>query len=78
MWLEENQGERINNLRTDQILSVSPDIVAVACPYCRTMLNDGMDARQAGERTEVLDVVEILQAADKVAPSNPVVVGADL
>ena len=62
MWLEEDEGERINNLRADQVLSVSAEIAAVACPYCLTMLRDGIDARQAGKRVQVLDIAEILEA----------------
>jgi Fe-S oxidoreductase len=68
MWLEENEGERINNVRTDEVLSVSPDIAAVACPYCLTMLKDGVDAREAGDRVRVMDIAEILQAT---IPSSP-------
>jgi Fe-S oxidoreductase/nitrate reductase gamma subunit len=64
MWLEEDEGERINNLRTDELLSVTPDIAAVACPYCLTMLRDGVDARQAGDRVQVMDIAEILAAGD--------------
>jgi Fe-S oxidoreductase len=62
MWLEENEGERINNVRTDEVLSVAPDIAAVACPYCLTMLKDGVDARGASDRVQVMDIAEILQA----------------
>jgi Fe-S oxidoreductase len=61
MWLEEDEGERINNIRTDEVLGVSPDIAAVACPYCLTMLKDGVDAREAGDRVTVMDIAEILQ-----------------
>ncbi len=62
MWLEEDEGERINNLRADEILGVSPDIAAVACPYCLIMLKDGIDARDAGDSVRVMDVAEILEA----------------
>jgi Fe-S oxidoreductase len=68
MWLEENEGERINNVRTDEVLSVSPDIAAVACPYCLTMLKDGVDGREAGDRVQVMDITEILQVT---VPSTP-------
>ena len=68
MWLEENEGERINNVRTDEVLSVSPDIAAVACPYCLTMLKDGVDDREAGDRVRVMDIAEILQAT---VPGRP-------
>ena len=65
MWLEEKEGERINNVRTDEVLSVSPDIAAVACPYCLTMLKDGIDARGAGDRVRVMDVAEMLSPAEE-------------
>lgn len=64
MWLEEDEGERINLLRTDEALGVSPEIVAVACPYCLTMLEDGVNAREAGDRVRVMDIAEILQPAN--------------
>jgi Fe-S oxidoreductase/nitrate reductase gamma subunit len=62
MWLEEDEGERIGNLRADEILGVSPDVVAVACPYCLVMLRDGVDARSTDERVEVRDIADILEA----------------
>ena len=61
MWLEEDEGERINRLRTDQLLSVVPDVVAVACPYCLTMIGDGLSDRGADGSTTVMDVSQILQ-----------------
>jgi Fe-S oxidoreductase/nitrate reductase gamma subunit len=69
MWLEEDEGERINNIRTDEVLSVSPEIAAVACPYCLTMLKDGVDAREASDRVVVMDIAEILQPAVPDRPS---------
>ncbi|MCL5735753.1 MAG: (Fe-S)-binding protein [Actinobacteria bacterium] len=63
IWLEESEGERINNVRTDEILRAAPDVVAVACPYCLTMLKDGVDDRGAGDRVRVMDIAEILQGA---------------
>ncbi len=65
MWLEEDEGERISNLRVHEILGVSPDVVAVACPYCFTMLRDGVDARDAGQRVKVMDIADILEAVDE-------------
>ncbi len=63
MWLEEDEGERINLLRTDEVLGISPDIAAVACPYCLTMLKDGVDDREAGDRVRVMDIAEVLAEA---------------
>jgi Fe-S oxidoreductase len=61
--LEKDEGERINRIRIDEVLGVSPDIAAVACPYCLTMLKDGVDDREAADRVRVMDVAEVLQAS---------------
>jgi|WetSurMetagenome_2_1015567.scaffolds.fasta_scaffold154557_1 Fe-S oxidoreductase len=63
MWLEEDEGERINLLRTDEVLGISPDIAAVARPYCLTMLKDGVDDREAGDRVRVMNIAEVLAEA---------------
>ncbi len=72
MWLEKSEGERINNMRSDEVLATTADIAAVACPYCLTMLKDGIEGREAADRVRGMDVAEILQA------SNEVAVGAQL
>jgi Fe-S oxidoreductase len=63
MWLEEDEGERINLLRTDEVLDSGADIATVACPYCLTMLKDGVDDREAAGRVRIMDVAEVLQSA---------------
>lgn len=60
MWMEEHSGKRVNLDRTDQALATSPDIVAVACPFCMTMLDDGLKARSADDRVKALDIAEIV------------------
>ncbi len=59
MWLEEQQGSRINLNRVDEALSNNPDTICVACPYCMTMLEDGLKDRQAGQ-TRVRDIAELV------------------
>ena len=61
MWLEETEGERINNMRAAEVIGTGAGIAAVACPYCMTMLNDGINAHEAGEQVKVMDVAEVLQ-----------------
>ncbi|NLL52668.1 MAG: 4Fe-4S dicluster domain-containing protein [Peptococcaceae bacterium] len=63
MWLEENEGERINVMRTDEALAVNPDYIATACPYCLSMFDDGLATRKARDKVETLDVAEILEKA---------------
>ena len=61
MWLEEKIGKRINVERMDEAASTGADTVAVACPYCVIMLDDGAKAR--GEATNVLDIAQIVRAS---------------
>ncbi|MDQ6935244.1 MAG: heterodisulfide reductase-related iron-sulfur binding cluster, partial [Actinomycetota bacterium] len=67
MWMEENIGERINVNRTKEAVATGADQIAVACPFCRVMLADGLTAQQAAgearEEVEVLDVAQLLLAS---------------
>ncbi len=65
MWIEENPSQRVNTLRVEQLLETKPDIIASACPYCMTMLSDGVKEKQVEDRVQTRDVLEIL--ADAVA-----------
>jgi Fe-S oxidoreductase len=58
MWMEENLGTRINLNRVDEAIATGADQVAVACPFCRVMVSDGMTARES--TSEVLDVAQVL------------------
>lgn len=63
MWMEETEGKRVNIERTEQALSTHASIVTTACPFCMTMLNDGVKAKEAADKVEVKDVAEILLEA---------------
>jgi len=58
MWMEEKIGTRINLNRVDEAIDTGVQEVAVACPFCRIMVGDGMVARQSD--VEVLDVAQVL------------------
>ena len=60
MWMEVDIGERMNYLRTDQLLEKEPKVIAVACNFCMTMLDDGVKAKGKDEDVEVLDLAELL------------------
>ena len=45
MWMEERIGKRINTERVDEALSLDPDTVATACPFCMVMLSDSVPRR---------------------------------
>lgn len=63
-WKEEEHGtERINNTRLDQLMEAKPDTIAVACPFCTTMISDATKAKGLEEEVKVKDVVEIVAAS---------------
>lgn len=63
MWMEETQGRRVNVARTEQALAVRPAVVASACPYCLTMLEDGAKQLRVEETLQTRDIAELLEAS---------------
>ena len=61
MFMEETIGERINNQRALQVAETGAETVAAACPFCITMLNDGLV--EAGSKMAVKDIAEIIDEA---------------
>ncbi len=64
MWMEEKEGKRINVERTEELLATGASTIAVACPFCMTMIADGVTAK--GASADVLDLAEIV--AGRLAP----------
>ncbi|MBI4595388.1 MAG: 4Fe-4S dicluster domain-containing protein [Candidatus Tectomicrobia bacterium] len=60
MWLEEHLGKRINELRTDQIIEKKTDLVATACPFCLTMIEDGLKVKELSEAVKAYDIAELI------------------
>jgi Fe-S oxidoreductase len=61
MWMEETLGDqKINDARTDQVLALDPEIVGACCPFCTTMLEDGLKSRNLDEKVKVYDIAELL------------------
>ncbi|MCU0662800.1 MAG: heterodisulfide reductase-related iron-sulfur binding cluster [Myxococcota bacterium] len=56
----EEHGERVNSLRTKQLLEASPKTIATACPYCMTMISDGLKEKDLYDDKGQVDVAEIL------------------
>jgi Fe-S oxidoreductase len=63
MWMEEKLGTQINLNRVDEALATGVEEVAVACPFCRVMVTDGVAARES--QVQVLDVAQALLRAVK-------------
>lgn len=59
MWMEETGGKRINLARTEQALEVSPTMIGSGCPYCLTMLEDGVKMKELDVKTK--DIAEIVE-----------------
>ncbi|MGA7578130.1 MAG: heterodisulfide reductase-related iron-sulfur binding cluster [Desulfobaccales bacterium] len=64
-WMEDAGNARINYLRAKQAQTTVASVLCTACPFCMTMMNDGIKTNQAGpgEVIKVLDIAEILAAA---------------
>ncbi len=60
MWLEEKIGTRINENRAQEAIGTGATTVATACPFCMTMMNDGVKAHGKGDTVKVKDVAEIV------------------
>lgn len=71
MWMEEDIGDRINNMRTDQAVATGAETIAVACPFCLTMISDGVKDRQLSEKVTALDISEIIVKAMGLEESKP-------
>ena len=64
MWKEEEKGNtRINNERTKEALETGAVVIAAACPFCNTMLTDGVKLNEKEETVKVLDIAEIIAAS---------------
>ena len=67
MWLEE-RGNQINQERAREAVETGASTLAVACPFCTVMLDDGV--RQNGDELRVADVATLLaEALPEAAPS---------
>ncbi len=66
MWMEETIGTRVNEDRAKEALATGAKTVATACPFCMTMMADGVKAQGQGEQVQVKDIAEIV--AESLAP----------
>lgn len=61
MWKEDEPGDkRINMERTEEALGTGAEIIAVNCPFCLTMMSDGVKAKEKQEEVMVYDLAELI------------------
>ncbi len=68
MWMEERIGKRINVERTEEALATGAKTIAVGCPFCSTMITDGVRSK-GQEEVEVVDVATVLLRSVKPTPA---------
>ena len=59
----ENGNKDINIERTEQALETQPDIIAAGCPFCNTMMSDGVKNKEKEDSLAVLDIAEMIATA---------------
>jgi Fe-S oxidoreductase len=69
MWMEEEPAHRVNEMRVGQLLEKQPEIIGVNCPYCLTMMEDGIGAKGRSDSVKAFDLAEILAARLAGAPA---------
>ncbi|MBC6759260.1 heterodisulfide reductase-related iron-sulfur binding cluster [Corynebacterium sp. LK24] len=73
MWMEETIGQRINVNRTEEAVGTGAEAIAIGCPFCKTMMNDGVNnvIEDDEKKPEVLDIAQMLRDSVKVDGELP-------
>ncbi len=71
MWMEEQNKDRVNVKRSLQLIDTGATTIASACPFCMTMLKDGVKSQSKEEEIQNLDVVELLALSCGVTEGRP-------
>ncbi|UWX56058.1 (Fe-S)-binding protein [Maribacter litopenaei] len=65
MFKEPEKGDKdVNIERTEQALETTPDIIAAGCPFCNTMMTDGVKNKEREDSIKVLDIAELIATAE--------------
>jgi Fe-S oxidoreductase len=60
MWLEENIGKRISEIRVEQIVTTNAKTIATACPFCLQMFDDAIKAKDLETSLKAIDIAELV------------------
>ena len=75
-FVDEPANQRVNQERAREAIETGADVLAVGCPFCMTMMEDGISARKGDRDVRVMDVSELLWEAVK-SPSTDYTDSAD-
>jgi Fe-S oxidoreductase/nitrate reductase gamma subunit len=71
MWMEENIGKKVNDERSQEAVATGASRIAVACPFCYVMMEDGVKGQGKDEEVRVSDLSEIVVEALENEDRNP-------
>lgn len=69
-FVDEPAGQRVNQNRAQEAIDTGADVLAVGCPFCMTMMEDGINARRGERDVKVMDVSELLWEASRTGQST--------
>jgi Fe-S oxidoreductase len=65
MFKEPEAGNKdVNIERSEEALALNPDVIAVGCPFCMTMMTDGVKNKNKEDQVKVLDIAELIAQAN--------------
>jgi Fe-S oxidoreductase len=71
MWMEETTGKKVNTERAQEAIATGAGRIAVACPFCYVMLDDGVKGEGKDEEVLVSDIAEVVLEALESEPTTP-------
>jgi Fe-S oxidoreductase/nitrate reductase gamma subunit len=78
MWMEESTGKKVNTERSQEAIATGASRIAVACPFCYVMFDDGVKGEGKDEEVRVQDIAEILWEAIENESAAPPPAAQDL
>jgi Fe-S oxidoreductase len=67
MFKEAEKGNKeVNVERTEEALALNPDVIAVGCPFCMTMMTDGVKHFNKEDKTKIMDIAELIASANEL------------
>lgn len=67
MFKEAEKGDKeVNIARTEQALETQPEIIAAACPFCNTMMTDGVKNKEKEATVAIMDIAELIASAQEL------------